>query len=74
MEKSFDMFFDKIFNNPQTLWANILFSIFILLLGLFFIKKDSSQGKKLAGLFCLLIGSFTIISNVIKLFFPLLGS
>jgi len=71
MKQSFDAFLYKIFNNPQTLWANILFGVLILILGGFLINKNSSKGKKRAGLFYLFIGSFTIISNILQLFFPI---
>lgn len=71
MQQSFDALLNNIFNNPQTLWANIIFGILLVMLGNYYIYKNRSKGKKTAGLFCLVIGSLAIITNITQLFFPL---
>lgn len=71
MQKSFDVFLNNIFNNPQTLWANIIFGILLVMLGSYYIYKNRSKGKKIAGLFYLVIGSLAIITNITQLFYPL---
>jgi uncharacterized membrane protein len=71
MERSIDGFLDNIFNYPQTLWANIIFGILLVMLGIYYKYTNRSKGKKISGLLCVAIGSLTLITNIAQLFFPL---